>query len=137
MRFFDQSRVFSTMGNERRVPVFNRPRTRPRFLIRFSAGTRRARLPRQLSKSRTRTIWLWLRRTMIRATTARIAVQFLNIALFAAASPAQDAQNPSTAVSRGKQIYLYGTGYNGVAIEALAGENRRAVFIRLIFGGRS
>src|ERR1700756_915232 len=52
----------------------------------------------------------------------RIAAQLLNIVLFAVTSPGQDAQNPSTAVTRGKEIYLYGTGYNGVPIEALAGE---------------
>src|SRR5271165_5380224 len=63
-----------------------------------------------------------LGRTMIRTTSARIAAQFLNIVLFAVASPAQDAQNPPAAAARGKQIYLYGTGYNGVAIEAMAGE---------------
>jgi ABC-type branched-subunit amino acid transport system substrate-binding protein len=76
----------------------------------------------QTSTTRTRTIWVRLRRTIIRATAFRSAAQFLNIVLFAVASPAQDAQNPSTAATRGKQIYLYGTGYNGVPIEALAGE---------------
>jgi ABC-type branched-subunit amino acid transport system substrate-binding protein/cytochrome c553 len=57
---------------------------------------------------------------MIRAT--RIAVQFLNLVLFAVASQAQDAQNLSATATRGRQIYLYGTGDNGVPIEALAGE---------------
>jgi ABC-type branched-subunit amino acid transport system substrate-binding protein len=82
-----------------------------------------------------------------RATFARIAAQFLNIVLFAVASRAQDAQNPPgrprdvgeasslcppersearhfayADATRGKQIYLYGTAYNGVPIEALAGE---------------
>jgi len=65
---------------------------------------------------------LRLRRTTIRATAARIAAQFLNVILLAVASLAQNAQNPPTAATRGKQIYLYGTGYNGAPIEALAGE---------------
>jgi ABC-type branched-subunit amino acid transport system substrate-binding protein len=42
--------------------------------------------------------------------------------LFAVASPGQNAQNPATAAIRGKEIYLYGTGFNGVPIEALEGE---------------
>ena len=72
--------------------------------------------------TRTRTILLRLRQNMIGPASIRIAAQFLIIVLFAVASPAQDAQNTPTAAPRGKQIYLYGTGYNGVAIEALAGE---------------
>jgi ABC-type branched-subunit amino acid transport system substrate-binding protein len=59
---------------------------------------------------------------MIRATYARILVLLLNIALFPVPGPAQDAQNPAAAATRGKEIYLYGTGYNGVPVEALAGE---------------
>jgi ABC-type branched-subunit amino acid transport system substrate-binding protein len=55
------------------------------------------------------------------ATLARIAVQFLSL-LFAVESWAQDAQNPSAAATRGGQIYLYGTGYNGIPIETVAGE---------------
>src|SRR5271166_579960 len=119
MRSFGQSRAFSTMGNEWR---FN--------LQSFSSslfegcGRRALRVPaenRIKNRGRGR-FWLWLRQTMIRTAAVRIAAQFLNIVLFAIASPAQDAQNPSAAVSRGKQIYLYGTGCNGVAIEALAGE---------------
>jgi ABC-type branched-subunit amino acid transport system substrate-binding protein len=62
-------------------------------------------------------------RTRIRrAIFARVLAQFLNIFLFAVASPAQDAQSPPTAANRGRQIFLYGTGYNGVPIDALAGE---------------
>jgi ABC-type branched-subunit amino acid transport system substrate-binding protein len=57
-----------------------------------------------------------------RAISVRVLAQFLNIFLFAVASPAQDAQNPPTAESQGREIYLYGTGYNGVPIETLAGE---------------
>lgn len=59
---------------------------------------------------------------MIGAILARIGFQFLNIALFAVASAAQDAQNSPTAATRGRHIYLYGTGDDGVPIEALAGE---------------
>ncbi len=55
-------------------------------------------------------------------TSVRIVVLFLSIVLLAMASLAQDAQNPATATNRGKEIYLYGTGSNGVPIEALAGE---------------
>src|SRR5271166_5566920 len=100
--------------------AFNRPR--PRF-FKAVVAQRALRVPaaNRNQKSRTRTIWM-LRQTMIRTAAVRIAAQFLSIVLFAIASPAQDAQNPSAAVSRGKQIYLYGTGCNGVAIEALAGE---------------
>jgi ABC-type branched-subunit amino acid transport system substrate-binding protein len=57
---------------------------------------------------------------MIRAT--RIVVQFLTLVLFAVPSQAQDAPNPPATVIHGQQIYLYGTGANGVPIEALAGE---------------
>jgi ABC-type branched-subunit amino acid transport system substrate-binding protein len=103
--------------------------------------------PSKTSRTRTTTIWVRLRRTIIRAAAFRIAAQFLNIVFFAVASPAQDAQNPPVrprdvgeasslcppgrsearrfayaAATRGKQIYLYGTGYNGLPIEALAGE---------------
>src|SRR5271165_6366812 len=88
----------------------------------LAAHTKSALCHDSLEKSRTRTIWLWLRQTMIRAASIRILVQLFNVTLFAVASPAQDAQNPPAAVSRGRQIYLYGTGYNRVAIEALAGE---------------
>ncbi len=59
---------------------------------------------------------------MIRANAARIVVRALNIFLFAVASSAQVERSPHTGETRGKQIYLYGTGYNGVPIEALAGE---------------
>ena len=65
---------------------------------------------------------LRLRQNMIGAASIRIAAQFLIIVLFAVASPAQDVQNTPTAAPRGEQIYLYGTGTNGVAIETLAGE---------------
>jgi ABC-type branched-subunit amino acid transport system substrate-binding protein len=58
----------------------------------------------------------------MRAASVRIVAQVLHIVLFAVASPAQDAQNSPTAATRGKEIYLYGTGYNGVPVEALAGE---------------
>src|SRR5271166_1395969 len=117
MRSFDQSRAFSTMGNEWR---FNLQSSSSSIFDFASLPAHEERVCHRLQKSRTRTssrtrtIWLWLRRTMIRTTSARIAAQFLNVILFAVASPAQDAQNPPAAVSRGKQIYLYGTGYNGV-----------------------
>jgi ABC-type branched-subunit amino acid transport system substrate-binding protein len=59
---------------------------------------------------------------MIRVTFARIVVPFLNLILFAATSPGEDAQSPPAAAIRGKQIYLNGTGYDGGPIETLAGE---------------
>src|SRR5260370_14228329 len=115
------------------VLISNRPRPRtrprPRFLKGGVAEDALRGLPEnRLQKSssgtgsRTRTILGRLRQTMIRAASIRILAQLFNFTLFAVASPAQDAQNPPTAAPSGKQIYLYGTGYNGVPIEALAGE---------------
>jgi ABC-type branched-subunit amino acid transport system substrate-binding protein len=59
---------------------------------------------------------------MIRANPARVLAQLLCLVLFAVANPAQDAQDPPAAATRGQEIYLYGTGYSGVPIEALVGE---------------
>jgi ABC-type branched-subunit amino acid transport system substrate-binding protein len=56
------------------------------------------------------------------ATSVRIAAQFLNLVLFALASLAQDAQQSVTATTRGKDIYLYGTGYHGVPIQTVEGK---------------
>ena len=89
------------------------------------AGAREQRLPsHNLSKieDKDRRICLQPCRTMMRTTFARIVFQFLNIVLFAVACPAQDAQNPPTAETRGKEIYQFGTGHGGVPIEALAGD---------------
>jgi ABC-type branched-subunit amino acid transport system substrate-binding protein len=63
----------------------------------------------------------------VRFCSWRIVSQFLNIVLLAIASPAQEAQSPPTAVTRGKQIYLNGTGDNGVLIKATAGEGSALV----------
>jgi ABC-type branched-subunit amino acid transport system substrate-binding protein len=54
--------------------------------------------------------------------TARFVAQFLNIILWAASSWAQDGQNRSTAATRGKEIYTYGTGFGGVPVYALVGD---------------
>ncbi len=63
-----------------------------------------------------------MRTSTRRAIPVLVLAQLLNIFLFAVASPAQNAQNPATAAIHGKEIYLYGTGFNGVPIEALEGE---------------
>jgi ABC-type branched-subunit amino acid transport system substrate-binding protein len=55
-------------------------------------------------------------------TVRRILAQFLNIVLLALAGLAQDAQQPATVPTRGKDIYLYGTGPGGAPIEATEGE---------------
>jgi ABC-type branched-subunit amino acid transport system substrate-binding protein len=61
-------------------------------------------------------------RTIRGVTSVGIVALFLNIVSLALAGLAQDAQNPATATTRGKDIYLYGTGSNGAPIEATEGE---------------
>jgi ABC-type branched-subunit amino acid transport system substrate-binding protein len=113
MKFCVQSRVCSATGNE------------GSFALQSSCQDV-ARLPRSFSPKTSRTSastsWLRLSRSLLRATFAGIVALFLNIVLLTAECPAQVAQNAPTAVSRGREIYLYGTGYNGVPIDALAGE---------------
>ncbi len=51
-----------------------------------------------------------------------ILAQFLIVVWLALAGLAQDGQQPATVTTRGKGIYLYGTGSNGAPIEATEGE---------------
>ena len=86
-----------------------------------NVSRRNVQRSRARTSSRTRTIWLWLCRVN------RIAAQFLSLVFFVVASAAQDAQNPSAAATRGGQIYLSGTGSNGIPIETVTGEGNVTV----------
>jgi ABC-type branched-subunit amino acid transport system substrate-binding protein len=66
--------------------------------------------------------WLRSGQVIMRVAWVRGLLQFLNTCFFAVTCLAQDAQNIPPAEIRGKEIYQFGTGYNGVPIEALTGD---------------
>src|SRR5262249_3491557 len=71
-----------------------------------------------LVSGRTRKRMIWLRLCRV----YRIGAQFLSLIFGVVASAGQDGQSPSAAVTRGRQIYLSGTGSNGTPIETVAGD---------------
>jgi ABC-type branched-subunit amino acid transport system substrate-binding protein len=53
---------------------------------------------------------------------ALVLAQLLTVALFTSTVPAQETQSDPVAATRGKEIYTYGTGINGIPIESVVGE---------------